>query len=91
MKKCILNMVIGVMTFASAALMEESPVFFSEQMIASHLKDYNDAEKAAIEQDLSVVRSICLQDRQEQWNHKKPVYLATSVSSTGVPFSRHSS
>jgi hypothetical protein len=51
--------------------------FFSPQMISTHLKNYNEAEKAAIEKDLSVVRSICFSDATPIEGHT-PIYLATA-------------
>src|SRR3972149_10066678 len=47
-------------------------------MIEAHLKDYNDEEKGAIEQDLQIVKSICLPEIDQKLDHKKPVYLATA-------------
>ena len=58
-------------SFATAEL------FFSPLMISGHIKDYNAEEKAAIQKDLTCVRSVCL--GQEPSNEeRKPVYLATA-------------
>jgi len=83
MKKFILNAVVGVV-LASSGLVAGDYVFFSPQMISSHLTDYGEEEKMAIEQDLGVVRSICLQEIKENRNQRKPVYLATA----GAPGAR---
>jgi hypothetical protein len=58
-------------------------VFFSPQMITSHLNGYNEAEKTAIEKDLTVVRSICF-GHASPINGRAPVYVATA----GGPGSR---
>jgi len=58
---------------SSIALQAE--FFFTPQMISSHLKGYTDKEIELINKDLSVVRSICLNDTH---NAKNRFYLATA-------------
>lgn len=57
-------------------------VFFTEQMINSHLLAYEEQEKIAIEKDLNIVRSIC----ETKMHGSKLFYLATA----GGPGSRKS-
>lgn len=59
--------------FASISLQAE--LFFTPQMIAKHLETYTDKEVQLLEKDLSVVRSICLDDTH---NTDTPFYLATA-------------
>lgn len=49
-------------------------MFFTPEMIASHLKGYTDEEVDLINKDLNVVRSVCLQNIPTD----NPVYLATA-------------
>ncbi|MBF8262882.1 MAG: hypothetical protein HW387_547 [Parachlamydiales bacterium] len=55
----------------------ENFVFFSPEMIQAHLRNYNEAEKASIEKDLTVVRSVCFSDAQSV-EGRAPVYIATA-------------
>lgn len=59
----------------------QAELFFTPQMIGSHLKGYTDKEIELINKDLSIVRSICLSEAQ---NAKSRFYLATA----GAPGSR---
>ena len=58
-------------------------IFFSPQMITTHLNGYNEAEKALIEKDLSVVRSVCFSNAAPI-KGRAPLYVATA----GGPGSR---
>ena len=81
LKKSILGLVLG-----AASLFSADCFFFTPQMIESHLTTYNDAEKAAIAQDLEVVHSICLPELTGPSENRRPVYLATA----GAPGARKS-
>jgi hypothetical protein len=59
----------------------QAELFFTPDMITSHLKGYTDKEMELIHKDLSVVRSICLNDTH---NAKNRFYLATA----GAPGAR---
>jgi hypothetical protein len=69
----------AVATLATA----ENFVFFSPEMIRSHLNNYSDAEKASIEKDLAVVRSVCFNHPQSAAG-RPPKYIATA----GAPGAR---
>lgn len=56
-------------------------LFFTQEMISSHLKSYTPNEIQLLEKDLKVVRSVCLDDSE---NTEIPFYLATA----GAPGSR---
>lgn len=56
-------------------------VFFTDNMIRSHLENYNEEEISLIEKDLSVVRSVCFDKEKKEGI---PFYLATA----GGPGSR---
>jgi len=58
-------------------------LFFSPEMITSHIKEYSTQEKEAILKDLEVVRSVCTPSL-ESGTSKKPLYIATA----GAPGSR---
>jgi len=81
MKKSIFAMLLGAVAFffssafATSASSEEY-LYFSPQAIESHLKGYTEDEKAAIQKDLKVVRSVCLPSSSVA--HRKPLYLATA-------------
>ncbi len=81
MKKIIVSTLFTLVSFIFALSADEY-LFFSPQMISTHLKGYSEEELAAIERDLSVVRSVCLPE--VQYKSKKPIYLATA----GAPGSR---
>jgi len=53
----------------------QAELFFTPQMISKHLETYNDKEIQLLEKDLSVVRSICLDDTH---NTDTRFYLATA-------------
>ena len=50
-------------------------LFFTPQMISSHLKGYTDEEIQLLKKDLNVVRSVCLEGTQ---NTESRFYLATA-------------
>lgn len=66
-------MILALACFACVALRAE--VFFTPEMIASHLKGYSEAEIDLLEKDLRVVRSVCLEGTL---NSEKKFYLATA-------------
>jgi hypothetical protein len=83
MKKSIFGVVVGAISlFSTGTAKEAEPLFFSPQMIESHLSGYSETEKAAIGKDLEVVRSICFAGAQQ--SRGRPLYLATA----GAPGSR---
>lgn len=53
----------------------QAELFFTPEMISSHLKTYNEKEIQLIEKDLKVVRSVCLDDTS---NTETRFYLATA-------------
>jgi hypothetical protein len=59
----------------------QAELFFTPQMIASHLKGYSAEELSLLQKDLKVVRSVCLEGTQ---NTLKRFYLATA----GAPGAR---
>jgi len=59
----------------------QAELFFTPQMIATHLESYSEKEVQLIEKDLAVVRSICLDDTQ---NTSTRFYVATA----GAPGAR---
>jgi hypothetical protein len=80
MKRTLFPLLVVVAAFfLISSKTSDSPFFFTPQMIASHMKAYSDEEKALIEKDLAVVRSICFTEAKNPQN-KKPVYLATAGS-----------
>lgn len=56
-------------------------LFFTPEMISSHLKTYTEEEVQLLKKDLGVVRSICLEGSQ---NADSRFYLATA----GAPGAR---
>ena len=60
--------------FASISLQAE--LFFTPQMIATHLETYTDKEVQLLEKDLTVVRSVCLDNIH---NTDTRFYLATAA------------
>lgn len=50
-------------------------VFFTPEMMQSHLRAYDSSEKALIEKDLEIVRSVCFDGKSKAG---KPFYLATA-------------
>lgn len=75
MKKMLL-----VLIFLTA-IQIQAEVFFTPQMISSHLKSYSEEEILEIKKDLNVVRDICLENIQ---NTENKFYLATA----GAPGAR---
>lgn len=65
---------------------EESPFFFTRQIMESHLSSYSEEERSAIAQDLAVVGSVCFSDLKDECGHEHPFYLATA----GAPGARKS-
>jgi hypothetical protein len=62
-------------------------LFFTPEMIGTHLESYNEEEKAEIAKDLEVVRSVCFAAKEVAKNlNPKPFYLATA----GAPGARKS-
>ncbi len=59
----------------------QAELFFTPEMISSHLKQYSDEEIHCLQKDLAVVRSVCLEGT---YNAKTRFYLATA----GGPGSR---
>lgn len=57
------------------ALNLRAELFFTPQMISSHLKEYSVEEIKLLNKDLKVVRSVCLEDTE---NTETPFYLATA-------------
>ncbi len=53
----------------------QGELFFTPQMISSHLKGYSEEEVQLLNKDLKVVRSVCLEDTR---NSETPFYLATA-------------
>jgi hypothetical protein len=53
----------------------QAEMFFTPQMISSHLKNYSNDEIRLLKKDLNVVRSVCLDDTQ---NAESRFYLATA-------------
>ena len=65
----------------------DQPLFFTPEMIGTHLESYNEEEKAEIAKDLEVVRSVCFAAQEVAKNlNPKPFYLATA----GAPGARKS-
>lgn len=52
--------------------------FYSQEMLDANLKSYTEEEKAAIQKDLAVVKSICFPEHPE--SKERPLYLATAGS-----------
>ena len=79
MKKMLLSMLAGIVCMSSFAQGESHEYFyFSPQMMATHVKDYSEGEKAAIAQDLSVVRSVCFAAKGDNQEGQRPLYIATA-------------
>lgn len=79
--KPLLSFVLFCFCFSLAA---QEPLFFTHEMIASHLQGYNEEEKELIERDLGVVRSVCRPSTPS--SDARPFYLATA----GAPGARKS-
>lgn len=72
---------LSVFNFLSA----ENSLFFTTEMMQSHLNSYHEDEKQAIAKDLDVVRSVCFPALKENPNDVQ-FYLATA----GAPGARKS-
>lgn len=70
-----------LMIFLLACFGLQAELFFTPQMISSHLKTYTEEEIELIEKDLGVVRSVCLEGTR---NADTRFYLATA----GAPGAR---
>jgi hypothetical protein len=71
--------------FCLIAIHLQGAVFFTPEMISSHLKDYSEEEIALINKDHQVVHGVCF-DGVALPSTKTPIYLATA----GAPGSRKS-
>lgn len=67
------RLLMGLFCLSCVALQAE--LFFTPEMISSHLKTYSDDEIQSIKKDLEVVRSVCLDGTQ---NAETRFYLATA-------------
>lgn len=87
-----MRQMIGILVLCMTGLLgfnqatESSFLFFSPEMIQSHLPDYTDEEKVDIERDLEVVRSVCYSKIKPKASGDRPLYLATA----GAPGARKS-
>lgn len=72
MKAIFSFILISVCSFANGDYL-----FFSPEMINSHLAGYTQEEKEVIEKDLAVVKSVCVPP-QELHSERKPLYIATA-------------
>lgn len=71
-----------LLTFAVLSYVKlNAELFFTSEMISSHLKEYSEEEIRLLNKDLDVVRSVCLDDTQNVQNR---FYLATA----GAPGAR---
>lgn len=77
----ILSLILGCF---EQNIFAEGPLFFSTQMIETHLSGYDKEEKTAIMKDLAIVRDVCFSGKHE--NPERPFYLATA----GAPGARKS-
>lgn len=66
--------VFWILAFISCINLQ-AELFFTPQMISSHLKEYSEEEILLLNKDLDVVRSICLDGKQ---NTETQFYLATA-------------
>ncbi|MFN0065571.1 MAG: hypothetical protein ACKVOH_04975, partial [Chlamydiales bacterium] len=76
--------IVRLLTFMLACLTcvgLHAELFFTPEMISTHLQSYTEKEIRLLAKDLDVVRSICLADSA---NTETPFYLATA----GAPGSR---
>lgn len=71
--KIMKRVLAGLFCLLCVALQAE--LFFTSEMISSHLKGYSDEEIQLIKKDLEVVRSVCLDGTQ---NAETRFYLATA-------------
>lgn len=70
--------------FALTTVYATDYTYFSPEMIRTHLNGYTDSEITAIDKDLSVVRSVCINPGLTPSIDRPPVYVATA----GGPGSR---
>lgn len=55
------------------------PLFFTPEMISTHLESYNEEEKTQVEKDLVVVRGVCCPtEKVAKTLNRHPFYLATA-------------
>lgn len=73
----ILRSFLAIILFSTYVSASSDYLYFSPDMIATHVNHYSDVEKEAIEKDLKVVRSVCFSPVRNQIN-RKPIYLATA-------------
>jgi len=67
------HLLVGLFFLSCAALQAE--LFFTPDMISSHLKVYSEDEIQSLQKDLTVVRSVCLDGTE---NAERRFYLATA-------------
>lgn len=79
LKNSIGFLVLNITCVFSSIFAEENYLFFSPQMRSTYLQGYTDKEKWAIDQDLQIVRNICLPERK--LHHRAPIYVATAGGS----------
>lgn len=73
----LLTFILACLTFMGL----RAELFFTPEMISTHLKPYTNKEVQLLEKDLNVVRSVCLDGSEST---ETPFYLATA----GAPGSR---
>lgn len=83
MKKSIRYLILPFLLFIGCLRAYTPYLYFSQEMIESHIKDYNDEEMDAIKKDLKNIRALAFPEASKPSN-KKPLYLATA----GAPGSR---
>lgn len=66
--------ILWILAFFSSIHLE-AELFFTPQMISSHLKGYSEEEVQLLSKDLGVVRSVCLDGKE---NTETRFYLATA-------------
>ena len=81
--KNIMTILFCLISCALALGKNQDYLFFSPEMISSHIKEYSPEEKELILKDLDVVRSVC-SSLQENTLIQKPLYIATA----GAPGTR---
>ena len=66
--------ILWILAFFSSINLQ-AELFFTPQMISSHLKEYSEEEVQLLSKDLDVVRSVCLDGKE---NTETRFYLATA-------------
>lgn len=79
-KKIAITCVFPAFSFLSCISLQ-AELFFTPEMISSHLREYSEEEVRLLNKDLNVVRSVCLDDTH---NTAPRFYLATA----GAPGAR---